>query len=114
MRRTAGAMIGVLGLACAATPAAGQSEETFMIVRYHEAARAAEMCANVKFTRIEQDKLAALVGYMTQHRVTVGEERMAIRTARTNMEQRIAASGCADPLVADALRFFGTFRDQLR
>ncbi|MBI3516388.1 MAG: hypothetical protein HY060_20345 [Proteobacteria bacterium] len=116
MRRAVGAVIGGLGILLAAQAAvrAQPADQTFVVVRYHEAARAAELCADKKFTRVEQDKLAVLVGQETRHQLPVGEELIAIRAARTNMEQRITAAGCNDPLVADALRFFNSYRDRLR
>jgi hypothetical protein len=95
-------------------PAAETVDMTFVVVRYHEAARAAELCADVKLTRRQQDKLAVLVGQETFHQLPVGEELIAIRAARANMEQRVSATGCKDPLVADALRFFESYRDRLR
>ncbi|MEJ0070456.1 MAG: hypothetical protein WDO24_19040 [Pseudomonadota bacterium] len=94
--------------------AAAQDDPQFVAVRYHEAARAAELCAKKKFTSAEQDKLAVLVGQQTRHSLPVGEELTAIRAARHNMEERITAGGCTDPIVADALRFYDTFRDRLR
>ena len=121
MRRTVAMAIGGMGAlaaacgACGAAPAVAQAiDPTFVVVRYHEAARAAELCADVKFTRQQQDKLAVLVGQETRHGLPVGEELIAIRVARSNMEQRISAGGCKDPLVADALRFFDSYRDRLR
>jgi hypothetical protein len=117
MRRTIGMAIGGVGAlltACGVAPALAQSDATFVVVRYHEAARAAELCADVKFTRQQQDKLAVLVGQETRHALPVGEELIAIRVARSEMDQRVSAAGCKDPLVADALRFFDSYRDRLR
>jgi hypothetical protein len=94
--------------------ARAQDDPLFTAVRYHEAARAAELCAAKKFTTAEQDKLAVLVGQVTRHGLSVGEELTAIREARANLEARVTAGGCKDPLVADALRFYGTFQDRLR
>jgi hypothetical protein len=94
--------------------ARAQDDPLFVAVRYHEAARAAELCGGKKFTPAEQDKLAVLVGQVTQHRLSVGEELTAIREARANLEGRVRSDGCKDPLVADALRFYGTFADRLR
>lgn len=91
-----------------------QDDPLFVAVRYHEAARAAELCGGKKFTPAEQDKLAVLVGQATQYRLPVGEELTAIREARANLETRVKSGGCADPLVVDALRFYGTFADRLR
>lgn len=90
------------------------TEAQFTAVRYHEAMRAAELCADKKFTRTEWDKLAVLIGQTTQHRMLVGQEKIAIREARADMETRVTASGCKDPLVIDALRFYESFRDRLR
>lgn len=105
--------IAVAGLAIAQTPVP-EGQPTALVVRYHEAARAAELCWDRKFTRAEQDKLAVLVGQATRHQLPVGEELIAIRSARTEMEARIRANGCADPLVVDALHFFDRFKDSLR
>jgi len=103
-----------LGLLTVGSGAAAQDEAQFVVVRYHEAAHAAELCLQKKFTPAEQDKLAVLVGQQTQHRLPVGEELTAVRAARHEMEARVTAEGCADPLVKDALRFYDTFRDRLR
>jgi hypothetical protein len=108
---------GGLAIALAAIPlgaARAQDDPLFTVVRYHEAARAAELCGGKKFTQAEQDRLAVLVGQVTQHRLPVGEELTAIREARANLQARVTAGGCTDPLVADALRFYGTFQDWLR
>jgi hypothetical protein len=94
--------------------AAAQDEAQFVVVRYHEAARAAELCRDRKFTPAEYDKLAMLVGQQTRHRLPVGEELTAVRAARHEMEARVNDHGCKDPLVVDALHFYDTFRDRLR
>jgi len=94
--------------------ARAQDDPLFTVVRYHEAARAAELCGGKNFTRAEQDKLAVLVGQVTQHRLPVGEELNAIREGRANLEARVTAGGCKDPLVLDALRFYASFEDRLR
>ncbi len=109
------AWLGAGWLAGAAGAALAQAADPlFMVVRYHEAARAAELCAGKKFTRAEQDKLAVLVGQETRHELPVGEELTAIRAGRANMEARVTANGCKDPLVADALRFFSQYESRLR
>jgi hypothetical protein len=105
--------LGVAGVAIAQTPVP-VGDATALVVRYHEAARAAELCADRTFTRAEQDKLAVLVGQATRHQLPVGEELIALRSARTEMEARIHSTGCSDPLVVDALRFFDQYKDQLR
>jgi hypothetical protein len=94
--------------------ARAQDDPLFVVVRYHEALRAAELCEHVKLTSVQQDKLAVLVGQATRHTLPVGEELNAIREGRANMEQRVTTNGCKDPLVTDALRFYGTVRDRLR
>jgi len=104
--------LGVVGIAVAQTPVP-VGDATSLVVRYHEAARAAELCTDRKFTRAEQDKLAVLVGQVTRHQLPVGEELIAIRSARTEMEARINSTGCTDPLVVDALRFFDQYKNQL-
>ena len=110
---TAGAL--ALALTAAGTGAAhAQDDALFLVVRYHEAVRAAELCGDTKLTRNEQDKLAVLVGQLTRHQLPVGEELTAIREGRANLEQRVTAHGCKDALVVDALRFFDGFRNQLR
>jgi diaminopropionate ammonia-lyase len=117
MRRRGHWAAGGLAITLAATfsgAARAQDDPLFTVVRYHEAARAAELCGGKKFTPAEQDKLAVLVGQVTQHRLPVGEELTAIREARANLQARVTAGGCSDPLVADALRFYGTFQDRLR
>lgn len=106
-------------LALAITAVAGgvahaQDDPLFVVVRYHEALRAAELCENVKLTAVQQDKLAVLVGRATGYTLPVGEELNAIREGRANMEQRVTTNGCKDALVSDALRFYGSFRDRLR
>lgn len=94
--------------------ARAQDDPLFTVVRYHEAARAAELCGGKTFTPTEQDRLAVLVGQVTRFQLTVGEELTAIREARADLETRFRSGGCKDPLVADALRFYGTFEDRLR
>jgi hypothetical protein len=114
IRRRCGWLIAAC-LVGAASPAAAQGEDpTSIVVRYHEAARAAELCAGRQFTRAQQDKLAVMVGQATQHRLTVGEELIAIRASRAEMEARVTANGCGDPLVVDALRFFARYEPRLR
>jgi hypothetical protein len=117
MRRDMAWAVGGMAIALSAGgmgAARAQDDPQFIVVRYHEAARAAELCADKKFTRAEQDKLAVLVGQMTQHRLPVGEELTALREARANLDLRVKEGGCQDPLVLDALRFYGTFKDRLR
>jgi hypothetical protein len=94
--------------------ARAQDDPVFVVVRYHEAARAAELCGDKKFTRAEQDKLAVLVGQEIRHSLPVGEELNAIREGRADLEARVTAGGCTDPLVVDALRFYASFKDRLR
>jgi len=103
----------VAGLALAQAPVPA-GDPTSIVVRYHEAARAAELCADKKFTRAEEDRLAVMVGQATRHQLPVGDELIAIRSARAEMEARIHSTGCTDPLVADALRFYDQFKNQLR
>jgi hypothetical protein len=100
--------------AAAGLAGAQPTDPLAIVVRYHEAARAAELCAGKKFTSAEYDKLAVLIGQATQHRLLVGEERIAIREARNNLEARVTANGCSDPLIVDALGFFSRFKDRLR
>jgi hypothetical protein len=97
-----------------AVPCFGQADPLATAVRYHEAARAAEVCNVKKLTPAEHDKLAVLVGRETQNRLTIGQELTAIRESRINMDLKVQSSGCKDPLVVDALRFFSQFRDRLR
>jgi hypothetical protein len=117
MRRAVGRRVGWLAAGLAAgVPCAGAqpADPTAIVVRYHEAARAAELCDGKKFTRAEYDKLAVLIGQETQHRLLVGDERTAIRAARADIEARVTSSGCGDPLVVDAIGFFHKFKDRLR
>ena len=117
MRRAVGRRIGWLaaGLAAGALPVGAQPVDPLaIVVRYHEAARAAELCGDKKFTSAEYDKLAVLIGQATQHRLLVGDERTAIREARANLEARVTSNGCGDPLVVDAMGFFKQFEGRLR
>jgi hypothetical protein len=43
--------------------------------------------------------------------MTLGQNLTVVREARDNMEQRIRATGCKDPLVVDALH---TWEQQVR
>jgi len=109
-------MVGGLVIALVALGALSvraQDDPLFTVVRYHEAVRAAELCEEAKLTPRQLDRLAVLLGQMTQHRLPVGEELMAIREGRANLEARVQTKGCDDPLVQDALHFYGTFRDRL-
>jgi hypothetical protein len=106
--------LGILVLGCGlAGGAAAQSEGAAMATaaRYHEAARAFELCSGKPLTSAQHDKLAMVIGNETQHAMTIGQNLAVIREARDNMEQRIKATGCKDPLVVDALR---TFEQQIR
>ena len=110
-------VIGVGLLICLfASGAAAQGDGAAMAtaVRYHEAARAFEICGGKPLTGAEHDRLAVLIAQATQRRLTVGESLSVVKEARFNMEQRIQASSCKDPLVADALRWFEQIRPQLR
>ena len=102
------------GLAGAAAAQSGGGAAMATAARYHEAARAFELCGGKPLSGAEHDKLAVLIGTETQHQMTVGENLTVVREARTNMEQRIEASGCKDPLVVDALRTFEQIRPKLR
>jgi hypothetical protein len=97
-----------------AVPCFGQSDPLAIAVRYHEAARAAEVCKVRKLTPAEHDKLAVLVGQETRNGLTIGQELTAIRESRINMDLKVQTGGCKDPLVLDAIRFFNQFRDRLR
>jgi hypothetical protein len=105
-----------LGIFLFASGAAAQGDGAAMAtaVRYHEAARAVEICGGKPLTGAEHDRLAMLISQATQQRLTVGESLNVVKEARFNMEQRIQASSCKDPLVVDALRFFEQVRPQLR
>jgi hypothetical protein len=85
-------------------------------VRYHEGARAYELCGGNRkpLTAAEHDRLAMVVSNATQHRLSIGQSLNVVREARANIDQRVQGSGCKDPLVADALRFFEPIRPQLR
>lgn len=110
-------VIGVgLGVLLFASGAAAQGNGAAMAtaVRYHEAARAFEICGGKPLTGAEHDKLAMLIAQATQQRLSVGDSLSVVKEARFNMEQRIQASSCKDPLVVDALRFFEPIRPQLR
>ena len=105
---------GILALGCGlAGGAAAQSEGAAMAtaLRYHEATRAFELCGGKPLSPAEHDKLAVVIGTETQHQMKVGDNLSVVREARTNMEQRVQATGCKDPLVVDALR---TFDQQVR
>ncbi len=113
MKRSA-MRLGILVLGCGlAGAAAAQSGGAAMATaaRYHEAARAFELCGGKPLSGAEHDKLAMVISTETQSQMTIGQNLAVVREARTNMEQRIQASGCKDPLVVDALR---TFEQQVR
>jgi hypothetical protein len=112
MRGTVGGLV-IAVTAFGAAAVRAQDDPLFTVVRYHEAVRAAELCEDATFTPAQFDRLAVLVGQVTRHRLPVGEELIAIRAGRANLEARVQTKGCDDPLVQDALQFFGTFRDRL-
>jgi hypothetical protein len=117
MRRGGAWAVGGLAIVLSVGSTGGaraQDDPLFVVVRYHEAARAAELCSGKTFTRTEQDKLAGLVGQATQYRLSTGEELTAIREGRANMAARVTANGCTDALVVDALRFYASFENRLR
>jgi hypothetical protein len=111
--RWAGGGLAIALVVLGAAAVRAQDDPLFTVVRYHEAVRAAELCEEVKFTPAQLDRLAVLLGQITQHRLPVGEELIAIREGRANLEARVQTKGCDDPLVQDALRFYATFRDRL-
>jgi hypothetical protein len=116
-RRVGGAGLGLGILLIAGAAAAQQMSEGMAMataVRYHEAARAFELCGGKALSAAEHDKLAMAVSHATGGRLSIGQSLNAVRESRANMDQRVTAGGCKDPLVADALRFFEQVRPQLR
>lgn len=114
---TLGAGLGVGILLLAGGAAAQQMSEGMAMataVRYHEAARAFELCGGKALSATEHDKLAMMVSHATQSRLSIGQSLNVVQEARANMEQRVTSVGCKDALVADALRFFEPIRPQLR
>jgi hypothetical protein len=115
---TRGAMgMGVAVLLAAGGAAAQMTEGLAMAtaVRYHEAARAFEICGGKNLSAAQHDKLAMVISAATQSRLSLGQSLNAVHEARANMEQRISGTSCKDPLVVDALRFFDQqIKSQLR
>lgn len=98
-------VIGLIGAAALALPAAAQSPAAQTVVAFHNAAQAEMTCTRKVYTAEQEDRIAAMVLAATNNAVLSGDELAWIYASRPFMAARASSMGCNEAQVVAARNF---------